>query len=350
MSSVNQVKFDGNGLVYSVSEDMTCRVFGPDHNGKWNELARPQIHGHPIKTLEFASENRLISGSDEKVIRVFESPRMVLESFENICGFHIDIKTVSSPATVPALGLSNKISESHKDLKTFVKPPFEAELIETLYPEIEKLYGHESSIFTLCRIGNYLFSSCVGKGKVIVWSLESYDAIQELRDHTHTVSSIACSGEKLVTVSRDRSMCIYKKGENGLFCLEKLIPKAHARIIWGVSFSNDGNIIFTGSRDKMMKIWSATGTLLGSLEFEDSITSISVLPQLFHHGHVIGIGLECGKVHIYYYDVTIKQILSDKSLDHFGRVNSIDWFLNGTNYLLVTGGEDCAVKISQIYL
>ena len=84
------------GCLLTVGEDQTARVFtrvkggggrGGDEHGHWCELSRPQIHGHDFTCVaSIPSGARVaapstspfvyISGSEEKMLRVFEAPQV----------------------------------------------------------------------------------------------------------------------------------------------------------------------------------------------------------------------------------------------------------------------------------
>lgn len=73
---------EGQYLI-TVSKDQTARLHGPwRRNGvtTWHELARPQIHGYDIEDVAFLSRLRYISGSEEKIVRVFDAPAKFIES------------------------------------------------------------------------------------------------------------------------------------------------------------------------------------------------------------------------------------------------------------------------------
>jgi elongator complex protein 2 len=74
----------------SVSKDQTSRFFGCWRNKPnsssvtWHELGRPQIHGYDLKCAAFINRYKFVSGADEKLLRVFESPRIFLENYFNL--------------------------------------------------------------------------------------------------------------------------------------------------------------------------------------------------------------------------------------------------------------------------
>ena len=68
----------------SVSKDQTTRFHGQWKNKNslsWHELGRPQIHGYDLKCVSFINRFKFVSGADEKLLRIFESPRIFLENF-----------------------------------------------------------------------------------------------------------------------------------------------------------------------------------------------------------------------------------------------------------------------------
>lgn len=100
------------------SSDQTTRLHGKwnrSNNGShslstWHELARPQVHGYDLKCLAMAGRLKLISGADEKVVRVFCATKGFIESLHAISGTIIDSDDrngIADGASLPALGLSN---------------------------------------------------------------------------------------------------------------------------------------------------------------------------------------------------------------------------------------------------
>ena len=58
----------------------------------WHEIGRPQIHGYEMKCLAFigSTQQRFVSGADEKILRVFDAPKNVLENFARITKINVD--------------------------------------------------------------------------------------------------------------------------------------------------------------------------------------------------------------------------------------------------------------------
>ena len=45
---------------------------------------RPQIHGYPIASVTFTDRLQFISGADEKIVRVFDAPKVFLTSLNKL--------------------------------------------------------------------------------------------------------------------------------------------------------------------------------------------------------------------------------------------------------------------------
>ena len=57
----------------------------------WHEMARPQVHGYDMTCVAMLGRYCFASGADEKVARVFESPRNFLENLMFLC--KVDVTT-----------------------------------------------------------------------------------------------------------------------------------------------------------------------------------------------------------------------------------------------------------------
>ena len=78
-----------------------------------------QVHGYDMRCLAVVDDSMFASGADEKVLRVFEAPKNFFSAFEAITGtalhqreHSLAVKGRALGASVPALGLSNKVQPS----------------------------------------------------------------------------------------------------------------------------------------------------------------------------------------------------------------------------------------------
>ncbi|KAK4012582.1 hypothetical protein OUZ56_024822 [Daphnia magna] len=346
--SVEDFIWDPSGdFAITVSVDQTSRLHAPwiqesNEEITWHELSRPQIHGYDLSCITSLGRFRFASGAEEKVIRVFEAPHNFLENFARIC--HIDVplpelQNAPQGAAVPALGLSNKpiyqtdgptvpknahsksdlYAENHFTPTLLMAPPTEETLLQnTLWPEVQKLYGHGYELFSLaadpqCKL--LVSASKAQKAEhasIIVWDIADWSLIGKLEAHALTVSQMAFSpdGQKLVSVSRDRNWAVHEKvqTDDGKFTL-KTVAKGSggSRILWSCHWSPDSRYFMTGSRDKRVIVWEpVAGDTLSyrisgkPLECADSVTAVACGPNVLPTGcYLVAIGLDNGQIQLY---------------------------------------------------
>ncbi|KAL4430983.1 hypothetical protein ABPG75_006239 [Micractinium tetrahymenae] len=322
---------DGACLL-TVSTDQTARITTRLAGGHWCEVARPQVHGHDFAAVAAlpalavapagsggccqpgAQLERFLyaSGSEEKVVRVFEAPRAFRDTLALARGRPVAPSSGGSGAPgggggaaalgalLPALGLSNKAVFEDEDAgpaafnggdagsslvptgaaaytegpdmapcaapSAVAGPPLEEHLAQnTLWPEVHKLYGHGNELYCLAAdpLGCYLASACRAQSAdvaaVWLWDTSRWTGEALQPAHTLTVTQLAFSpdGRFLASASRDRSVAVFERqaGEGPGFRLAGRI-KAHARIVWDLHWSPDSRLLATGARDGKVKVWS----------------------------------------------------------------------------------------------
>lgn len=134
----------------------------------------------------------------------------------------------------------------------------------TLWVEIQKLYGHGYEIYTLTsnNNSNILATCCKATtaehARVFLWNTSTWKIVQKLESHQLTVTQMKFSpnGKYLLTVSRDRRWSLFenKSNDNSLANFELVATTdkkngIHSRIIWCCDWSHDSLIFGTGSRD-----------------------------------------------------------------------------------------------------
>lgn len=201
----------------------------------------------------------------------------------------------------------------------------------TLWPEIQKLYGHGYEVFALSATsdGKLLASSCRATNEehaqIILWNTSTWKQIQKLASHQLTVTQLKFSPDnrRLLSVSRDRRWSLF---ENKLdtssaadaaydFNLIATTDKKngiHARIIWTCDWAHDGKYFGTGSRDGKVVAWHRTevdtkSTLgfygaVDTLELAktDSVTAVAFAKHFLtdDREYLVAIGLETGYIHL----------------------------------------------------
>ncbi|CAL1584564.1 unnamed protein product [Knipowitschia caucasica] len=361
-NAVQDLSWDPEGeFILSVGSDQTTRLFTPwkKNDGKlltWHEISRPQIHGYDMHCLAMVGRFQFVSGADEKVLRVFQAPRNFVKNFANISGFCRerllmtgDAAKLPEGASTPALGLSNKavfqddlVQKSGEDEDRFnrvsdqyqesyfhplnmTEPPPEDHLLQnTLWPEVQKLYGHGFEMFCLAadRGGTLVASACKGTkpehASILLWDTSSWRQVQALSFHTLTVTQLAFSPDSkfLLAVSRDRTWSLWKHNSTSesaehfsLFAHTSKASAVHTRIIWSCDWSPDGTYFVTCSRDKKVIVWGSIGPEWTNLDIKpcssvldvgDSATAVAFCP-VFHStkSYLLAVGLECGRILLY---------------------------------------------------
>ena len=101
-SVVNDVAWEASHGHYitSVSADQTCRIFAPlkssvassssSSSALWKEISRPEIHGYDLNCLVLSkSSYEILTGGEEKLIRGFDAPNLVLRGLQELCGIEL---------------------------------------------------------------------------------------------------------------------------------------------------------------------------------------------------------------------------------------------------------------------
>lgn len=307
---------------FSVSSDQTCRLFAPlrtplrrraassgsaphlPQQGCWRELSRPQIHGYDIQSLAVAPSrgcgqrptHLLYSGADEKLLRVFDSPSIVLDGLKILAGVDAsgvgrtqgagvgeggeggEVSVRVQRAYIPELGLSNraaemmskeeKVEQSSRNVQglTWTAPPLEGQLADyTVWPEVQKLYGHVNGLMcvVVSHNGRWLASACKARdadsAAVLVWDAIKYTQACALPGHDSTVVCLSFSPDDqyLATSGKDRTLCIHVAAADGApYRAGVAMAGAHKRIVWTCGWTADGRYLATGSRDGVCKLWS----------------------------------------------------------------------------------------------
>uniref|UniRef100_A0A672SVS3 Elongator complex protein 2 n=1 Tax=Sinocyclocheilus grahami TaxID=75366 RepID=A0A672SVS3_SINGR len=261
--ALQDLSWDPEGeFIITVGSDQTTRLFTPwTRKGcseiTWHEISRPQIHGYDMQCLTMVGCFQFVSGADEKVLRVFKAPRNFVENIANISCTSVkkllgcnEIADLPEGASTPALGLSNKAvfqgdlasqspqqdSEDFNSLSDQYKesyfqplkliwylciPPTEDDLLQnTLWPEVQKLYGHGFEMFCLASNSarTVVASACKASkpehAAILLWSTTSWKQLQSLPCHSLTITQMAFSpnGHLLLAVSRDRTWSLWRQG------------------------------------------------------------------------------------------------------------------------------------------
>uniref|UniRef100_A0A0K8UIX6 Elongator complex protein 2 n=1 Tax=Bactrocera latifrons TaxID=174628 RepID=A0A0K8UIX6_BACLA len=363
---VRDLAWAPNGeFLLSVSADQTTRIHAPwrrsndesDDVLTWHELARPQVHGYDMQTIAILSRYKFASGAEEKIVRTFQASANYIENFRRITGVQDDaegddlLQTLPKGASVPSLGLSNKAVYSadidsvpkEKHIKdeypenyfipvTLDSPPQEETLMQnTLWPEIQKLYGHGFEIYALAASpdGKVLASACRATNEehaqIILWDTTTWKQIQKLAAHKLTVTQMRFSsnGRFLLSVSRDRTWALFERIEDvsttnnqpTYRLKQKSTTKmsVHSRIICTCDWSHDSKYFLTGGRDAVLGVWTQVNGENGDKwdirlkeTYANPVTAVTFAPKLIKPGlYQIAIGFSNG-------DIVLQQLVENE--------------------------------------
>ncbi|CAG9860297.1 unnamed protein product [Phyllotreta striolata] len=402
-------------FLFSLSSDQTTRIHAPwkrqGRKATWHEIARPQVHGYDMNSIAVMSRYQIASAAEEKVIRIFHAPINFVENFNRICHADGDLQGDSilkensmgpKGASVPSLGLSNKAVYSDDNFDEIIptdrknpypeesqftaidltEPPTEETLLQnTLWPEIQKLYGHGYEVYCLAASpdGKYLASACKSNkpehAAILLWDTCNWKLVQKLMSHALTVVQMQFSPDNkfLLSVSRDRRWSLFAKQADGQFYLDGTTDKStsvHTRIIWSCCWSHDSQYFATGSRDGKIGVWSIRknketgkyGTASEPLVIKnESITAVAFAPELICEKYLLAVGMESGQIELFswlpqewtkisifsttdYHHLTVKKLVFRPLLGEAGENES-------KNVLqLASCSSDCSVKIFNIII
>lgn len=338
----------------TVSQDQTCRLWAPvggDHPTKdtdpyettddsvWVELARPQVHGYDISAVtSLSSPHRphlLVTGADEKELRLFDAPLSTLRLLQVACGGtatameeppngssnYVAVDRVER-AYLPALGLSNKASaegaadqeqnegEDDDDAvendallangqrptagRENIRLPMERDLgAISIWPETLKLFGHTSELYCLASapvqasgktglVASSTKARTVEDASIRLWNVDNGSCVQVLSGHKSTVATLSFSsdGHYLASSGKDRRLCIWKanydsdgrKENHPHYSLGWAKDSAHKRIVWSVHFCPfQPQTLASGSRDGCIKIWNIASTAQNATSDESGL-------------------------------------------------------------------------------
>ncbi|GAA5984289.1 hypothetical protein JCM10908_006126 [Rhodotorula pacifica] len=406
LGAVKQVVWEGEGeYLLSASQDMSARLHAPWRrtvNGEsietWHELGRPQIHGYPLASVAFTSPAKrlqFVSGADEKIVRVFDAPKLWVQTLKTLSGVEAgDAASRPMAANIPPLGLSNRAVASPDEAASLAPastdvfdeilpvnftvsdhPPFEEQLLGSmLWPEVDKLYGHPFELVsvTSAHASPIIATACKATAPdhalIRIYSTETWQPVGvPLEGHSLTITKLAFSPPTaqgadadrwLLSVSRDRTWNVFERtsqGEEEPTYQRVTSAKSHARIIWDGTWAADSSFFATASRDKTVKVWSVGDwQCAATLKFAEAATSVTATMTSDKSRHVLAVGLENGEIHLFVAQPSdpsawtpLMQLDSQRA--HVRSVTTLAFSpKHGQVLRLASGSEDHTVRIYDI--
>ncbi|KAK8100923.1 hypothetical protein PG999_011297 [Apiospora kogelbergensis] len=398
--SVTGIAWSKNGdYLLSTSSDQTTRLHARWNAGErktWHEMARPQIHGYDLNCIDSIGSSQFVSGADEKLMRVFNQPKAVAKLLNRLCGIGetSEIEEMPDAANMPVLGLSNKAIEAVDDdmdietanpdqdrealdpgsmvrksvLEIDHPPPEDSLSRHTLWPEVEKLYGHgyELSCLAVSHDGKLVASACkassLNHAVIRVFETERWTEVRPpLAAHTLTVTRLRFSPDDkhLLSVGRDRQWAVFERdGEDPTqYKTLENNPKGHSRMILDAAWAplmENALVFATAGRDKSIKIWKRSAdtgfACITTISASHPVTSVDFLPRRTEEDTlVLAAGSEIGKVSIHAINAADLSVVSSSPLrPEFclaKAVQQLSWRPHATDKTLAIAGEDASLRI-----
>ncbi|KAI1192032.1 WD40-repeat-containing domain protein [Nemania serpens] len=414
--AVTGIAWAKNGdYLLSTSSDQTTRLHGSwKRDNTWHEMARPQIHGYDLNCIDSLGSSQFVSGADEKLMRVFDEPKAVAKLLTRLCGIgdsNLVVDAMPDAANMPVLGLSNKAIEAvddHVEISTSANPELDREALDpgtmvrksalemdhppfedslsrhTLWPEVEKLYGHgyEISCLAVSHAGDLIASACkassVNHAVTRLFETRRWTEIKPpLTAHSLTATRLRFSPDDryLLSVGRDRQWAVFEREQGAAtgeidnnggtpealpgYQLLEANPKGHTRMILDAAWvpSTDSSLAFaTAGRDKAVRVWRREGTGIictTTITETHPATAVDFLPRPDKDGRfVLAVGTEAGKISLYSLDSATLAVSSSFALGPelclAKSVLQLAWRPHTNTSELSVAGDDSSLRIYRL--
>ncbi|HYG82773.1 MAG TPA: hypothetical protein VD861_20425, partial [Pyrinomonadaceae bacterium] len=175
---------------------------------------------------------------------------------------------------------------------------------------------------------------------VCIWSTQSGELLQTLREHTDAVYTVAWSpdGQTLASASSDGFILLWS-AESKTFAQS---IKAHGEAVYSLSWSLDGQTLASGSLDESapLRLWSAqSGALLRTLNplMGEQVWSVAWSPD----GQVLASATLSGRIRLW----DAHGVLQPTRIAHYQSVYSVAWSPDGQ--AIAAASASGAISISN---
>eukprot|EP00002_Diphylleia_rotans_P037246 TRINITY_DN82_c0_g1_i1.p1 TRINITY_DN82_c0_g1~~TRINITY_DN82_c0_g1_i1.p1 ORF type:complete len:504 (-),score=89.12 TRINITY_DN82_c0_g1_i1:1349-2860(-) len=235
--SVTCVRWGGEGLIYTGSQDRSIKVWAAE-NGK---LVRSlEGHAHWVNTLALSTDYVLRTGAYSNGRREFESAE---EEFECAKKRYQEVRQLNTSKPIP-----ERLVSGSDDFTMYLWDPANSK------KPITRLTGHQQLVnqVSFSPDGRTFASASFDKA-IKIWETATGKFLTTLRGHVGAVYQVAWSADSrmLVSGSKDSTMKVW---DMKTFKLKHDLP-GHADEVYSVDWSPDGERVASGSKDKCLKIW-----------------------------------------------------------------------------------------------
>jgi len=231
MSPLWCIQLAPNNRIFAGSSDAKVR--------EWDMISGSvvrQYEGHAggVKCLQFGEANTLISGSDDKTIKIF------------------DARSPTPAHSIPMIGPVSGLKWHGEVAVTVSKRENQAFLYDLRTLNCMHIFrGHTKPVYAIdFETGSKprLFTGSRDRS-LICWDMQSGEIIKQLHGHSYTVMSVQCRSNKIVSASADTTIKIWDA--QSFQCIQTL--NGHTEVVMSAKFDEDK--IVSGSADSTVIVW-----------------------------------------------------------------------------------------------
>ncbi|KAA0048388.1 notchless protein-like protein [Cucumis melo var. makuwa] len=230
--AITCVKWGGDGVIYTGSQDCTIKVWETKQGKLIREL---KGHGHWVNSLALSTEYVLRTGAFDHTGKQFSSPeemkKVALERYNKMKG--------SAP---------ERLVSGSDDFTMFLWEPAVSK-----QPKI-RMTGHQQLVnhVYFSPDGQWVASASFDKS-VKLWNGITGKFVAAFRGHVGPVYQISWSADSrlLLSGSKDSTLKIWDIRTHKL---KEDLP-GHADEVFAVDWSPDGEKVASGGKDKVLKLW-----------------------------------------------------------------------------------------------
>lgn len=236
--SVTCVKWGGDGLLYSSSQDRTIKVWRAEDGVMCRTL---QGHAHWVNTMALSTDYVLRTGAFEpaEATIVHRDRHDTLEELKH--------KALQRYEQTRGQGQERLVSGSD-DFTLFLWKPAEDK------KPLARMTGHQALINEVCfSPDTRLIASASFDKSVKLWDGKTGKYLASLRGHVSAVYQIAWSADSrlLASGSSDSTLKVWDVKAQKL----SVDLPGHADEVYAVDWSPDGQRVASGGKDKVLRIW-----------------------------------------------------------------------------------------------
>ncbi|CAK8575982.1 unnamed protein product [Lathyrus sativus] len=230
--AVTCVKWGGDGVIYTGSQDCTIKVWETTQGKLIREL---KGHGHWVNSLALSTEYVLRTGAFDHTRKHFSSPeemkKVALERYKSMRG--------NAP---------ERLVSGSDDFTMFLWEPFINKHPKTRMTGHQQLVNH----VYFSPDGQWIASASFDKS-VKIWNGTTGAFVTVFRGHVGPVYQISWSADSrlLLSGSKDSTLKVWDIRTRKL---KQDLP-GHADEVFSVDWSPDGEKVASGGKDKVLKLW-----------------------------------------------------------------------------------------------